>query len=647
VRPTPPHALTLASALLIASARLGAQSVVQVEGGGNSMAGGYGSRIQLWSGSFEGWLGAGYSRGWKLGFFGKRPFGMDTLRAGFDVQPVSFATDLFSSGSYLLTQGVAWRHLASKGKLDATVFAGASGNGMGAPFVNTARADKPLGMLTVGYRPTPSLFLQSHLAAARTQTFLETASWRSPDLVHTFAATGGVGSNKPYGALTWHAVTEYAEVRAGYTEFTRGFQRVDAPVPNIGEPYRENLMVTVRSPRRASLSFAHENFRQNDTSTASAASAILDQLLGNLTISGVTVGSGVFQTRTPLGRTVSTFSSVNRALPYGANASLLYFQTFRRGFDPLRTVQAELRERISRSLSVSQVFSKTGRDVSAGLGGRFQRGFTTIALDYQNFYVPLREPNPFMRALTMTVRLQIGNSGININSIVDPFGRVTYSASGNTYLYIGETAIGAQPLRVSMEQFLIKGVVVDQSGAPVDGAAMKIGGAIATTNSRGEFFVRTRNRRRVALHVSFDDFLAAGSYEVLSAPDSVTPSTESESVPVRIVLRALAMQEDGWSGRPAAPPPSTAPAAAVKPATTPAPAASSETRSNLEPRTSNLASSNGALSATAFGVAECRGTLAALREIYDVAVSVAAARPCCRDGDGWWIIKRPLPIIKY
>src|SRR5262245_29365493 len=113
------------------------------------MAGGYGSRIQLWSGSFEGWLGAGYSRGWKLGFFAKRPFGLETLRAGFDVQPVSFATDLFSSGSYLLTQGVAWRHLAGKGKLDATLFAGASGNGMGAPFVNTARADKPLGMLTV------------------------------------------------------------------------------------------------------------------------------------------------------------------------------------------------------------------------------------------------------------------------------------------------------------------------------------------------------------------------------------------------------------------------------------------------------------------------------------------------------------------
>jgi hypothetical protein len=639
VRHTPPRALTLASALLVASARLGAQSVVQVEGGGNSMAGGYGSRIQLWSGSFEGWLGAGYSRGWKLGFFAKRPFGLDTLRAGFDVQPVSFATDLFSSGSYLLTQGASWRHLAKKGKLDATLFAGASGNGMGAPFVNTARADKPLGMLTVGYRPTHSLFLQSHLAAARTQTLLETASWTSPDLVHTFAATGGFGSNKPYGAFTWRAVSEYAEVRAGYTEFARGFQRVDAPVPNIGEPYRENLVLTLRAPKRASLSFAHENFRQNDTSAAAASSAALDQLLGNLTLYGVTVGSGVFQTRTPLGRTVSTFSSVNRALPYGANASLLYFQTFRRGFDPIRTVQAELRERVTRSLSVSQVFSKTGRDVSAGLGGRFQRGFTTLALDYQNFYVPLREPNPFMRALTMTVRLQIGNSGININSILDPFGHVTYSASGNTYLYVGETAIGAQPLRVSMEQFLIRGVVVDQSGAPVDGAAMKIGGAITTTNSKGEFFVRARNRRPVALRVSFDDFLAAGSYEVLSAPDSVTPAVESESVPVRIVLRALAMQEGGWSGRPSSPPTSVsapgkpAPVVVANPATdaaTPAPVLA-----------------NAALSAMTIGVADCRGALSALREIYDVAVSVARARACCRAGDGWSIIKRPFPIIKY
>src|SRR5262245_50047415 len=190
-----------------------------------------------------------------------------------------------------------------------------------------------------------------------------------------------------------------------------------------------------------------------------------------------------------------------------------------------------------------------------------------------------------------------------------------------------------------MEQFLIKGVVVDQSGAPVDGAAMKIGGAITTTNSKGEFFVRARNRRPVALRVSFDDFLAAGSYEVMSAPDSVTPATEGESVPVRIVLRMLAMQEGGWSGRPSS---------------TPTPPASLKSDAEAKPASVvpmpppvSLESANGALSASAFGVAECRGALSALREIYDVAVSVAAARPCCRDGDGWWIIKRPFPIIKF
>ena len=358
----PRSALTLAGALLLAGFRagsLGAQAVFQLEGGGNSITGGYGSRVQFWSGAYEGWFGAGYSRGWRVGLFAKRPFGQDTLRAGFDVLPIGFATDIFAGGSYLLTQGVAWRR--NRPHFKATLFGGATGAGAGAPFVNTARADKPLGLLVLDYRPTPALLFQSQTVAARRQTFLESASWTSPDLVHTLSVTGGAGSNAPFGAAAWRVATENVDFRAGYTEFAAGFRRADAPLPNIAEPYHENLLLTLRAPRRAMLTLGHQNFRQDDTTSASATRATVDQAVASLTLLGVNVGGGVFQTEYTDGRTLSTFNSINRALPFGTSGTVMFFQTFRRGTLPLRTMQAELRERVTSKLSISQVFSQTGK----------------------------------------------------------------------------------------------------------------------------------------------------------------------------------------------------------------------------------------------------------------------------------------------
>lgn len=572
--PSGPTRLSLALPVLLAALgvcgdRLGAQTVLQLEGGGTTLTGGYGSQVHFWSGDFEGWVGAGYARGWRIAGFVKHPLFRDTLRAGLDVQSLALPTDIFSGGSFLLTQGLAWRRV--RPRFDATLFGGAVGTGLGAPFVNTARAEKPLGLAVVDVRPVPSLLLQTNLVGARRQSALETIAWSSDAsdaAVHTIAATGGVGANVPFGALAWHTTSEHVELRAGYTDFGRGFRRADAPMPDIAEPYHESVLLTVRAPRRASLTLGHQNFRQLDSTALTGASdARVDQLLGSLMIAGTTLGGGAFQTTTAAGRVLSTVSSVAQALPFGASASALYFQTFPRAAPAIRTVQGELREPVTSSLTVSELFAKTGRSLSAGLGGRYQSGFTTIALDYQNYYVPLRRPDPFMRALTLTIRLQLGNTSASIGTMLDPFGRVSYTASGGTYLYLGELQGGVQPITVRFERYVIRGVVVDEAGHPVDGAAVDVGDDCVLTNSHGEFFVRVKARRRVPLKVAFDDFVAVGKYAVLSAPADAIGEDEDHAVPVRIVLRLApagtpavgAARTTGRSG-------ATTPAASASPA---------------------------------------------------------------------------------
>lgn len=644
MRPT--AALALATAMLAGTAPLGAQTVFQVEGGGNSITGGYGSRVRFWSGDFEGWIGAGYDRGWRLGAFLKHPFGLDTLRAGFDVQPLGLATDIFSGGSYLLTQGLAWRR--RRPGFDATVFGGAVGTGVGAPFVNTSRAEKPLGYAIIDYKPVTSLLFQSHLVAARRQTFLETANWSSPEATHDVAATAGMGANAPFGAIAWRATSEHLELRAGYTEFGSGFRRADAPMPGFAEPYHENVMLTFREPKRVSFTIGHLNFRQDDTTALSGGTrASVDQALGTLALFGVTLGGGVFQTTTQEGRTLSTFNSINRALPFGASGSVLLFQTFHPAAAPIRSVQAELHEPVTRSLTVSELFSRTGHSVSAGLGGRYQSGFTTVALEYQNYYVPLRQPDPFMRALTLTVRLQLGNSSASIGTAIDPFGHVTYSASGSTYLYIGELAPGVQPITVRFERYVVRGFVQDEAGHAIEGAAIDVGGALALTNSRGEFFVRTKTRRPVPLRVSFDDFLAIGAYAVLSAPASVTPEDEDHAGPVQIILRG------------APPPPASGtlrrdgrvPAASLqpergRPGTTVHSDSSAplERSARREPSGASASARPEAALVVSLAGTQCRSATGVLADVLAIALREAPPAPAA---PRWHIIERPLPFIKY
>ena len=145
-----------------------------------------------------------------------------------------------------------------------------------------------------------------------------------------------------------------------------------------------------------------------------------------------------------------------------------------------------------------------------------------------------------------------------------PDGSVDYSASGSTFLYMGAFGgIQPQQLGQSMGQYIVRGVVRDEGGQPVEGAAIDLSGEMAFTNSRGEFFVRVRRPQRYALVVSLDDFLLPGRWALVSAPSEVIAESETRARPVEIVLRraaAPAAPAPAQAAPAASPPPQAAPA---------------------------------------------------------------------------------------
>jgi hypothetical protein len=530
--------MTVAPLLTLSAARSDAQQVLQVEAGGNSFTGAYGGRVHVWGPRYEGWIGAGYSGDVRLAGFLKTGWGRDSIRVGFDAYALTLPTDLWAGSPYLVTQGASWQRVLPRVRLIA--FGGVAGVGVSAPFVNTSQSEKPIAALRVETTLSPTVTAQTLVVGARRQSLLQSVSWKWPGMYGQSAITAGSGANRPFAAAVWRLSNDALDVSAGYTLVDLGFRRADAPLPTASELRGENLLVTIRPFRQTQLTFGRRNFFvANDT--APTVRYTLNQASVGAGIAGWRVHGGVFDSRSGFGHVLSTFSSVGRDLGSRIAADLQMTESRPARGEVSRMLTLGLREDVRYDLSLSQYLTYTGRSLSGNFGGTLRRGFTNIALSYQTLYVPTRRPDPFVRALTLELRLQLGNYSTSLSTTVDPSGNVSYNAAGGTYLYVGQPALGlgGQPFVIRIQRHIIRGIVVDEAGTPIEGAAIELGGQTLLTNSRGEFFLRLDQRKWQQLRVLFDQFLAAGQFEPIDVPDAMQPGDENSALPVRIVLRRV------------------------------------------------------------------------------------------------------------
>jgi hypothetical protein len=52
--------------------------VVEVQGGGSSLLGGYGATANFWRSNMDGWIGLGYLNGFRAGAFLRKALSKDT-----------------------------------------------------------------------------------------------------------------------------------------------------------------------------------------------------------------------------------------------------------------------------------------------------------------------------------------------------------------------------------------------------------------------------------------------------------------------------------------------------------------------------------------------------------------------------------------
>ena len=254
---------------------------------------------------------------------------------------------------------------------------------------------------------------------------------------------------------------------------------------------------------------------------------------------GANFGAGVFDSRTAAARSVSSYVTASRDISRWLQTDVYLLRVWSPEPSRSTTPVVRFREFLTPRVSLLQVVSRMNGRTSASFGGAFTSGLTSVGVDYQVAHTPYRPTQPFVQTIALNVRLPLGSYRLNATSFVTPDGRVNYTGSANTFFYNGDLVAGTRPVEIKFERYIVEGSVVDEAGSPIDGAAIEIGGSLVFTDSRGRFFVRTPNTRPAPVRVLFDEFLANGRFEIVSVPASVTPRTERQSQPMRIVVRRV------------------------------------------------------------------------------------------------------------
>jgi hypothetical protein len=524
---------TLAGATVPSSA---AAQVFELQGGGSSLYQGYGGALNVWGEGFEGNVGLGYLDGLRFSVFLKQLIGRDTLRIGNDAIPVRFATDVFGRSQSILAQGVGLRRGTKRSFMSA--FVGASASATPAPFVNALRMDKAIGVIQAERALSPAVRLTTHALFSSRQTVLQGIRWESSSGLEA-GATGGIGGSEPYGAVSAAMKREKLDVRASYVSMGERFRRTGGPSPAQSESDRENVLITVRPAEGFAFGVGRQHFRQDSTLPGLPDRATLNQIFGSARLLGTNLGAGIFDSRTAGAQSVSSYMTASRDVSRWLQTDLYLLRIWSPAPARSTTPVVRLREFITPRVSLLQVITRMNERTSVSFGGAFMSGLTSLGIDYHVVHTPYRPTQPFVQTVALNMRLPLGNYRLNAASFVTADGRVNYTGSASTFFYAGDILSGARPVEIKFERFIVEGAVVDESGTPVDGAAIEIGGALVFTDSRGRFFVRRPTSRDVSVRVVLDEFLATGRFEVVSVPASASPRTERQSTPMRIVVRRV------------------------------------------------------------------------------------------------------------
>jgi hypothetical protein len=510
---------------------------ISVEAGASNLMPAQGGSISFEGPKFSSYLGAGNFGGiFGLGTYVKTTIGSHQVTLGD--QPILFdlPTDIFGTNHYFLTRGMGVT--AKTGKANLFIFAGGTALARGAQFFQTAKMDSRAGMLFMDVPLSPKLHLYSKMVISRKLTSVEALDWHPRKWLQTGVAAG-VGSNEPYFAATSDVERNWLSLKAGYISAGDQFRRVTAPSVYASELDRENILAVMKFSSGAVLTLGHQNFLQPQSADPSAPylRASVNQAQGSFDAAQFRLGAGIFQSHSAVASNLAGNLSVARRITNSIDFGASYFRTLSGQIPPVSSLSTSIRETLSPKLSLLQIVNYSEGRTNVLFGGSYVTNRFTVSVDYQTLYMPFLV-NPFSQGISISLRVRLFKSlQVNAQTFRSGDGHLRYTASGDTLLTTKFRAAGSNGEDSFKHlRYTVRGHVQDQTGRPIEGAAIRIGEQLVFTSEDGKFFVRRNKAGNLTLEVVLTEFLNSTPFHLVLAPSSVRVFPEALAPDIEIVL---------------------------------------------------------------------------------------------------------------
>ena len=531
----------LVLAMLLAG-RANAQ-VFRVQGGTSTMLNAQGGSVEFKAPKYDGSVDLGYFEGHlRYGAEDRYQFHNFTLLTGDETIPFVLPTDVFDASHYFSVRGIGVTDKDSSRKYYA--FAGTTSTWLGTGLFNAATSDDPVGMLFYERKLNDHFKFFSRNIVSRRQTFLEGLEYE-PNRSVKASLTAGIGSNQKYFAASFDAETQKLIFRTSYVLTGDSFQRISLASPLSSEVDKGNVQLLYKPLEFVSVTAGHENLLEPVTLGGAMQQATVNQVSVDFHVEKFYFGSGLFSSSSSGLSTQGTNVYVGRRFGRLLEINENWFQSKSEGEPSSKILSGTIRENFSSRLSLLQLISRTNGQTTFAFGGDFTSNRLMLQVDYQNIYLPFRPDRPFEQALALNASVRvIGPMQITAASNVDPTGHLRYTFGLSTYLYrMSGMSSSARSETFSIAKFMIQGVVKDDQGNPIEGAALHIGKEVVYSDSTGTFLVRMGKHGPFPLSVVPEEFIAIGAYETVSAPSSVRAERDDDAVNLEIVIRRIPPQQ--------------------------------------------------------------------------------------------------------
>ena len=512
--------------------------VFRVQGGTSTMLNAQGGSVEFSAPKYDGSIDLGYFAGHlRYGAENRYQFKNFTLLTGDETVPFVLPTDIFDASHYFSVRGVGITHKGSELKYYA--FAGTTSTWFGTGLFNAATSDDPVGMWFYERKINNRFKFFSRNILSRRQTLLQGLEFQ-PTRSMRASITAGIGSNQKYAAASFDAETEKLIFRTSYVLTGKSFQRISLATPLSSEVDKGNVQVLYKPLEFVSLTAGHQNLLEPVTLGGATEHATVNQLSADFHVEKFYFGSGLFFSSSSGLGTHGTNLYVGRRFGRLLEINENWFQSKSDGEPSSTILSGTIRENFSSRFSLLQLISHTDGQTTIAYGGNFTSNRLMLQADYQNLYLPFRPDHPFQQALALNASVRIaGPLQITAASNVDPTGHMRYTFGMSTYLYRMSGMMAGHSETFSIAKFLVQGIVKDDQGNPVEGAALRVGKEVIYSDSSGAFLVRMRKHGPFPLTVVPDEFISNGLYQTVSAPSAVRAETDDAAATVEVVIRRV------------------------------------------------------------------------------------------------------------